>query len=254
MQHHALMICILRFVMDTTSLPIFLVYFVEGTSLLLYDPEDRTCGSENQPIILIGFGARTPTKHSTLQVLSSEITNWNNSKMLISGRNTEGIDGNHEHSNSFGNFIYLFSSSWTKPRQGGQNSICSFQPNFISLVSSAGCTSTIYSLEKERHHGTEQYKYQISIDHYWRKQWQVQLWSEETGRSWQRRNPSCHWKWVFFTNKLRGVSFKRNCGAAGRPNDLFVLSFIGMVRSVHEITRWQLSFQSILMHTFREYH
>ena len=49
--------------MDTTSLPIFLVYFVEGTSLLLYDPEDRTCGSENQPIILIGFGARTPTKH-----------------------------------------------------------------------------------------------------------------------------------------------------------------------------------------------
>ena len=61
--------------MDTTSLPIFLVYFVEGTSLLLHDPEDRTCGSENQPIILIGFGARTPTKHSTLQVLSSEITN-----------------------------------------------------------------------------------------------------------------------------------------------------------------------------------
>ena len=74
MEHHALMICILRFVMDTTSLPIFLVYFVEGTILLLCDPVDRTCGSENQFIILAGFGARTPTKHSTLQVLSSEIT------------------------------------------------------------------------------------------------------------------------------------------------------------------------------------
>ena len=61
--------------MDTTSLPIFLVYFVEGTFLLLCDPVDRTCGSENQPIILTGFGARTPTKYSTLQVLSSEITN-----------------------------------------------------------------------------------------------------------------------------------------------------------------------------------
>ena len=55
----------------------------------------------------------------------------------------------------------------------------------------------------------------------------------------------------FSTNKLSGVSFKRNCGAAGRPNDLFVSSFIGMVRSVHEITRWQLLFQSILLHTFR---
>ena len=33
----------------------------------------------------------------------------------------------------------------------------------------------------------------------------------------------------FFHKKLRGVSFKRNCGAAGRPNDLFVLSFTGMV-------------------------
>ena len=77
MQHHALIICILRFVMDTTSLPIFLVYFVEGTFLLLFDPVDRTCGSENQifSMILAGFGARTPTKHSTLQVLSSEITN-----------------------------------------------------------------------------------------------------------------------------------------------------------------------------------
>ena len=77
MQHHALMICILRFVMDTTSLPIFLVYFVEGTFLLLCDPVDRTCGSENQIIsmILTGFGARTPTKHLTLQVMSSEITN-----------------------------------------------------------------------------------------------------------------------------------------------------------------------------------
>ena len=61
--------------MDTTSLPIFLVYFVEGTFLLLFDPVDRTCGSENQPIILADFGARTPTKYSTLQVLSSEITN-----------------------------------------------------------------------------------------------------------------------------------------------------------------------------------
>ena len=96
--------------MDTTSLPIFLVYFAEGKCLVLFDPVDRTCGSENQIIsmILAGFGARTPTKHSTLQVLSSEITNWNNSKILISGRNTEGIDGNHEYSNSFGNFIYLF--------------------------------------------------------------------------------------------------------------------------------------------------
>ena len=77
MEHHALMICILRFVMDTTSLPIFLVYFVEGTFLLLCDPVDRTCGSENQivSLVLAGFGARTPTKHSTLQVLSSEITN-----------------------------------------------------------------------------------------------------------------------------------------------------------------------------------
>ena len=63
-----------RFVMDTTSLPIFLVYFVEGTFLSLCDPVDITYGSENQPIIL-GFGARTPTKDSTLQVLSSEITN-----------------------------------------------------------------------------------------------------------------------------------------------------------------------------------
>ena len=77
-------------------------------------------------MILAGFGARTPTKNSTLQVSSSEITNWNNSKMLISGRNTEGIDSYYEYSNSFGNFIYLFSSSWTQPRQGGQNSICSF--------------------------------------------------------------------------------------------------------------------------------
>ena len=59
-------------------------------------------------MILAGFGARTPTKHSTLQVLSSEITNWNNSKILISGRNTEGIDGNYEYCNSFGNFIYCF--------------------------------------------------------------------------------------------------------------------------------------------------
>ena len=49
--------------------------FCGRKSLLLCDPEDRTCGSENQPIILAGFGARTPTKHSTLQVLSSEITN-----------------------------------------------------------------------------------------------------------------------------------------------------------------------------------
>ena len=151
----------LRFVMDTTSLPIFLVYFVEGTFLLLCDPVDRTCGSENLPIILVGFGALTPTKHSTLQVLSSEITNWNNSKMVLSRRNTEGIDGNYEYCNSFGNFIYLFCSSWTQPRQGGQNSIYSFQPNFISLVSSARCTSTIYSLEKERHYGTEQYKCKI---------------------------------------------------------------------------------------------
>ena len=129
------------------------------------------------------------------------------SKMFVSCRNTEGIDSNYEYCNSFGNFIYLFCSSWTQPRQGGQNSICSFQPNFISLVSSAGCTSTIYSLEKERHHGTEQYKYQISIDHYWRKQRQVQLWSEETGWSWQGRNPSCHWKWVFFHKKIKWNKF-----------------------------------------------
>ena len=153
----------LRFVMGTIGLLIFLVYFVEGTFLLLCDPVDRTCGSENQiiSIILAGFGARTPTKHSTLQVLSSEITNWNNSKVFLTCCNTEGIDGNYEYSNSFGNFIYLFCSSWTQPRQGGQNSICSFQPNFISLVSSARCTSTIYSLEKERHYGTEQYKCKI---------------------------------------------------------------------------------------------
>ena len=58
-------------------------------------------------MILTGFGARTPTKHLTLQVMSSEITNWNNSKMLISGRNTEGIDSNYEYSNSFGNFIFF---------------------------------------------------------------------------------------------------------------------------------------------------
>ena len=186
----------LRFVMDTTSLPIFLVYFVEGTFLLLYDPVHRTCGSENQPIILAGFGARTPTKYSTLQVLSSEITNWNNSKMFLSCCNTDGIDGNYEYCNSFGNLIYLFSSSWTQPRQGGQNSICSFQPNFIPLVSSTRCTSTIYSLEKERHHVTEQYKCKISADYYWRKQWQVQLWSEDTGWFWQGRNLSCCWKWV----------------------------------------------------------
>ena len=183
--------------MDTTSLPIFLVYFVEGTSLLLCDPEDRTCGSENQPIILAGFGARTPTKHSTLQVLSSEITNWNNSKVFLSCCNTDGIDGNYKYCNSFGNFIYLFCSSWTQPRQGGQNSICYFQPNFISLVSSTRCTSTIYSLEKERHCGTEQYRCQISAYHYWGEQWQVQLWSEEREWFWQERNPSCHWKWVF---------------------------------------------------------
>ena len=167
------MISTLRFVMDTTSLPIFLVYFVEGTSLLLCDPEDRTCGSENQPIILAGFGARTPTKHWTLQVLSSEITNWNNSKVFLSCCNTDGIDGNYEYCNSFGNFIYLFCSSWTQPRQGGRNSICSFQPNFISLVSSTRCTSTIYSLEKEWKSGTEQYKCQISADHFWRKHWRV---------------------------------------------------------------------------------
>ena len=61
--------------MDTTSQPIFLVNFVEGTFLLLCDPVDRTCGSENQFSILAGFGARTPTKDSILQVLSSEITN-----------------------------------------------------------------------------------------------------------------------------------------------------------------------------------
>ena len=187
----------LRFVMDTTSLPIFLVYFVEGTFLLLCDPVDRTCGSENQPIFWAGFGARIPTKYSTLQVLSSEITNWNNSKMFLSCCNTEGIDGNYEYPSSYGNLIYLFSSSWTQPRQGGQNSICSFQPNFISLVSSAGCTSTFNSLEKERHCGTVQYKCQTSAYHYWGEQWQVQLWSEEREWFWQERNPSCHWKWVF---------------------------------------------------------
>ena len=33
----------------------------------------------------------------------------------------------------------------------------------------------------------------------------------------------------FFHKKLSGVTFKRNCVAAGRPNDLFVLSFTGMV-------------------------
>ena len=51
--------------------------FCGGTFLLLCDPVDRTCGSENQIIsmILAGFGARTPTKDSILQVLSSEITN-----------------------------------------------------------------------------------------------------------------------------------------------------------------------------------
>ena len=47
----------------------------------------------------------------------------------------------------------------------------------------------------------------------------------------------------FFTKKSSGISFKRNCGAAGRPNDIFVLSYTGMVSSVHEITRWQLSFK-----------
>ena len=53
------------------------LYFAEGKFLVLFDLVDRTCGSENQIIsmILAGFGARTPTKHSTLQVLSSEITN-----------------------------------------------------------------------------------------------------------------------------------------------------------------------------------
>ena len=33
----------------------------------------------------------------------------------------------------------------------------------------------------------------------------------------------------FFTKKLSGISFKRNCGAAGRPNDIFVLSYTGIV-------------------------
>ena len=33
----------------------------------------------------------------------------------------------------------------------------------------------------------------------------------------------------FFHKKLSGVTFKRNCVAAGRPNELFVLSFTGMV-------------------------
>ena len=128
--------------------------------------------------------------------------------MFLSCCNTEGIDGNYEYPSSYGNLIYLFSSSWTQPRQGGQNSICSFQPNFISLVSSAGCTSTFNSLEKERHCCTVQYKCQTSADHYWGEQWQVQLWSEEREWFWQERNPSCHWKWVFFTNELSGVSFK----------------------------------------------
>ena len=159
--------------------------------------------------------------------IASEITYWNNSKMFVSCRNTEGIDGNHEYSNSFGNFIYLFSSSWTQPRQGGRNSICSFQPNFIPLVSSPRCTSTIYSLEKERKSGTEQYKCKISADHYWRKQWRVQLWSEQTGCSWQERNQFCHWKWVLSQPNQGGKFFKETVAPRwwGVLQDYLVLFF-----------------------------
>ena len=58
-------------------------------------------------------------------------------------------------------------------------------------------TGTSHCLEKERHCGTEQYKCQISADHYWRKQ--LQLRGEEAGWFWQERNQSCYGKWVLVT-------------------------------------------------------
>ena len=67
MEHHVLMICILRFVMDTTSLPIFLVYFVEGTFLVLCDPVDRACGWEKHINSITISDVHTVTKQSIQQ-------------------------------------------------------------------------------------------------------------------------------------------------------------------------------------------
>ena len=67
MQQHALMICILRFVMDTTSLPIFLVFFVEGTFLVFCDPVGRACGWEKQINSITISDVHTVTKQSIKQ-------------------------------------------------------------------------------------------------------------------------------------------------------------------------------------------
>ena len=67
MEHHALMICILRFVMDTTSLPIFLVFFVEGTFLVLCDLVDRACGWEKKINSITISDVHTVTKQSIQQ-------------------------------------------------------------------------------------------------------------------------------------------------------------------------------------------
>ena len=63
-------------------------------------------------------------------------------------------------------FIIIFLASCTKPEQSGQDSVCSFQPFLVSMVSITRCTGAIHCLEKERHSGTKQYKCQVSADHF----------------------------------------------------------------------------------------
>ena len=80
MQHPALMICILRFVMDTTSLLIFLVYFVEGTFLVLCDPVDRACGWEKHIHSITISDVHTVTKQLIQQVSLDLLTEINHRK------------------------------------------------------------------------------------------------------------------------------------------------------------------------------
>ena len=66
--------------MDTASLPIFLVYFVEGTFLVLCDPVDGACGQEKQLNSITISDVHTVTKQLIQQVSLDLLTEINHRK------------------------------------------------------------------------------------------------------------------------------------------------------------------------------
>ena len=159
---------ILRSVMVRISLPIYLVYFVEGASLMLSgDPVDITCGYNFHLSIGTGFiiPPTTEARHRMKQVSTRRVEFC----YLLTGRIKRTL-------------FFLFLFSFIKPEARGTDSVCPVQPFFIFVVPGRRWTGSTHCVEKEWCCYTKQHECKIPAHHYWgRKQYKLQL---RGGRPW----------------------------------------------------------------------